>query len=187
MSSQQSNGDLDRRSFFRVGAVAGGAALALATIGPIRSAGAADSDTTVWRLDAEWGYPVGPNGKLRCVCNACHRHAANKIFASEADAGAGRIHICCLCQPVSFTVPGVVAAGFFDAGVVSVDRRWASVAAILSSTDAVGVDPSSGSLPTTGVSLGESIGVGAGALGLGALLLALRNRQDPERGLSSGS
>jgi hypothetical protein len=179
VSSEESRRDLDRRSFFRVGAVAGGAALALATIGPIRAAGAADVDTTVWRLDAEWGYPVGPNGKLRCVCNACHRHAANKIFASEADAVAGRIHICCLCQPKSFTVPGVVAATFFDDGVVSVDRRWASVAPLLGSSE--------GSLPFTGVSLGDSLGLGAGALGLGALLVALRNRDDSERGLSSGS
>ncbi len=187
MSSQESSGDLDRRSFFRVGAVAGGAALALATIGGIRPVGAAESTTTVWRLDANWGYPVGPKSKTHCVCNACHRHAANKIFASESDAIAGRIHICCQCQPVSFTLPVEVVGEFFDAGTVSVDRRWASVTALLVASDAVGVDAKSGSLPTTGVSLGESIGVGAGALGLGALLLAFRNRRDPHRGLSSGA
>jgi hypothetical protein len=177
VSSTEQPGDLDRRSFFRVGAVAGGAALALATIGPMRAAGALDSGTTVWRLDADWGYPVGPKAKTHCVCNACHRHAANKIFATEADAVAARIHICCQCQPVAFAVPADVATSFFDDGRASVDRRWASVAATLSASGGAGTDPSA-PLPRTGGSLVDPIGIGAGALAFGALLIGLRNGRD---------
>jgi LPXTG-motif cell wall-anchored protein len=159
----------------------------LATVGPVRAAGAAEAETTVWRLDANWGYPIGPKAKTRCVCNACHKHAANKIFATEAAAAAGRIHICCLCQPVPFTIPAAVGTEFFDDGTVSVDRRWAAVTALLVAADVGATDASPPSLPVTGVSISESMGIGAGALGLGALFLAFRNRQDPERGLTSGS
>ncbi len=87
----------DRRRFLLLGA--GGAAAAIAGGG---SAGAADPEfATVWRLSADWGYPVPPKSRTRCLCSACRAHAANKIYLSRDEAIAGRIHPCCVCQPYS--------------------------------------------------------------------------------------
>ncbi len=87
------------------------------------------SSSLVWRLDSHWGYPTGTRKRTHCKCNACVHHATNKVFATQADAEAGRIHPHCECQirAVQFN-----AAGYDDLflGKPSADLRRAGVADI---------------------------------------------------------
>jgi hypothetical protein len=131
MPQPASPSSIGRRRFLTsLAALAGGGFATLVGIAP--PAGAADT-VTLWRLNASWGYPVGPNGKTRCTCRACHLHAANKIFRTSDAAVAARIHLCCLCQPESFVVPaGCVTALFASSGGDATDRRYEGVAAALS-------------------------------------------------------
>jgi hypothetical protein len=76
--------------------------------------GATSSTTAqVWRLSADWGYPVPPKNRTRCQCKACRNHAANKVFASKSVALASRIHSCCVCQPYSIELLAADSAGLF--------------------------------------------------------------------------
>jgi hypothetical protein len=119
-----------RRFLTSLAAIAGGGFATLVGVAP--PAGAADT-VTLWRLNASWGYPVGPKGKTRCTCRACHLHAENKIFRTSDAAVAARIHLCCLCQPESFVVPaGCVTALFASSGGDATDRRYDGVATALS-------------------------------------------------------
>jgi hypothetical protein len=91
-------------------------------------AGAA-STVSVWGLD--------PDGCGCSVCTACRSHAANKIFASPADADAGRAHPHCRCSvtTLSSVEPHVFDVLFVNGGRrSSVDRRWQWVQAALLST-----------------------------------------------------
>ena len=106
-------------------------------------AGAATSSAagiTVWRLNADWGYPVGPKGKTRCACNACVRRAANGYFQTKSAAIEGRIHPCCVCQPYKTTLADVSRADLFN-GASSADLRDARVAAVIANVDAPAADP----------------------------------------------
>jgi hypothetical protein len=177
---------LNRRAFLTTGAIA---TVAVAVAGA-RPASAAD-ELAVYRLSADWGYPVGPNNKTRCTCRACFRRADNAYFATREAALAGRIHPCCVCQPYATTVPGVAGDDLFLGGD-SADRRDPRVAAVFQSitvpadTTSLGTDAASPasdpagsmSFARTGSSLGLA-GVGAGALTIGAALLALRSRRSP--------
>jgi hypothetical protein len=133
-----------RRFLTSLAALAGGGFATLVGVAP--AAGAADT-VTLWRLNASWGYPVGPNGKTRCTCRACHLHAANKIFRTSDAAVAARIHPCCLCQPESFVVPaGCLTALFASSGGDATDRRYEGVATALSGCFATTPPPPGGSL-----------------------------------------
>ena len=83
----------------------------------------------VWRLDAHWGFPTGPSQKTHCQCNACVHHARNKVFATRADADAGRAHAHCVCQPRAVQIDATKYSTLFPNGTGSVDLRTAGVAA----------------------------------------------------------
>ena len=129
---------VNRRAFLTVTA---SSTLGLAVAG---SAPAAAADgLTVYRLNADWGYPVGPKGKTRCGCRSCHRRAASGYFRTEAAAIAGRVHPCCVCQPYAVTLTDVSGDDLFGDGD-SADLRDPRVAAVFdrieSTRDALG-DP----------------------------------------------
>jgi hypothetical protein len=192
---------LNRRAFLATGAVAT-AGLAVAGARP---AGAA-TGVTVYRLSSDWGYPVGPKSKTRCVCRSCRRRAKNAYFQTRDAAIAGRVHPCCVCQPYRSTVTQREARQLF-AGTDSADRRDPRVAAMFDEVafpvpspiaTLVGLDPTgaadaaSGG-PTTAASAPASpgttmgfartgtnlrlAGIGAGLLAVGGALVALRTRR----------
>jgi hypothetical protein len=189
---------LNRRAFLASGVIAT-AAVAVAGASPAGAAG----ELSVYRLSADWGYPVGPKNKTRCSCKACFRRAENAYFRTRDAALAGRIHPCCVCQPYATTVPGVTGHDLFQ-GAQSVDRRDPKVAEVFQnitvpSAEPVGAVPGVAGLvggivgeptspdaePTAATGFartGSGLGlarVGAGVLGVGAALLAFRNR-NPE-------
>ncbi len=186
---------IGRRLFLgAVGTAAAGATLGGPGLG-WAAAAPAPAGITVWRLNADWGYPVGPKSRSRCRCRACHLHAANKLYATEAEAVAGRIHPCCICQTEAFTVAVDTDDLFADvAADGSVDRRNPAVAAVLAaaplgaSTDpteysptalSTDSDPSAQSsvLALTGSRPGSLAMIGGTALVGGAALVALGQRR----------
>jgi hypothetical protein len=133
---------LNRRAFLAAGVAS---AIGVATVGG-RPAGAV-AGVTVFRLRADWGYPVGPKGKTRCACKACFRRADSAYFTTKGAAIAGRIHPCCLCQPYRTTVAGIPSGALF-AGQVSADVRDPRVAAVFAAApmaEPFGEPPTSGS------------------------------------------
>lgn len=90
---------LTRRALLRVGAGSAAAAAMWTRGGPIA---AAQTQTVLWMLDADWGYPLStPSGvRTRCRGRACHNAAPNRFFLTREEALAGRLHPCCLAQPV---------------------------------------------------------------------------------------
>ena len=81
--------------------------IAVAGVAGARTAGAESSSSStvkMWRLNPDWGTPIttdsGSSTKTRCKGKACHLAAPNRLFLTEADALAGRLHPCCLAQPV---------------------------------------------------------------------------------------
>ena len=136
-----------RRFLTAVAAVMGGGVMTLV----VGAEGARAAETvTLWRLNANWGYPVGPKNKTHCDCNACQVHAANKIYLTAAAALAGRIHVCCVCQPESFVVSASCAAALFasSSSLEMTDRRYPGVGVALASCFASPPPPSPG--PSTG-------------------------------------
>ncbi len=126
---------MGRRRFIAAFAVVMGGGIA--TVVGAAEGAKADDTVTLWRLNANWGYPVGPKDKTRCDCKACQLHAANKIFLTQQAAIAGRIHLCCVCQPESFVVPASCVGALFssspDATGQMTDRRYDGVGAALAS------------------------------------------------------
>ena len=102
----------------------------------------------MYRLSADWGYPVGPKGKTRCACKACFRRADSAYFTTKAAAIEGRIHPCCVCQPYRTTIAGIPSTALF-AGESSADIRDPRVAAVFA---AVPTGVPAGESPTTGSS-----------------------------------
>jgi len=135
-----------RRFLTAVAAVMGGGVVTL--VAGAEGARAAET-VTLWRLNANWGYPVGPKDKTHCDCNACQVHAANKIYLTAAAALAGRIHVCCVCQPESFVVSSSCAGALFafSSSTEMTDRRYPGVGVALASCFAS--PPPSGSGPST--------------------------------------
>jgi hypothetical protein len=116
-----------RRRFLILGVGTGaGAAIGLPGLSTSASAAALQS---VWRLNAQWGFPVPPDGKTKCVCNACHLHSANKVFLTEAAAISGRIHLCCVCQPMSLQLLTDDVNGLFPGPTTVIDLRQGDNAA----------------------------------------------------------
>ncbi len=142
--------DADRPGWSRRTVIgAGGAAL----IG-LAWAGAADAADTVptFSLDPTVGGTCLSPGCS--VCNACLAHAANKLFASEAAALAGRAHPGCRCA----VVPGMAVAQtvfdqLFAAGAVA-DRRTPAIGALLASAPATVEAPGISGLVPTAVTVG---------------------------------
>ena len=131
---------------------AGGATLVgLAWPGTAGTAGAADTVQTFSLDPTVGGTCVSPGCS---VCNACLAHAANKLFATEAAAQAGRAHPGCRCA----VVPGMaVAQTVFDqlfvAGSVA-DRRTPAIGALLASAPATVEAPGISGLVPTAVTVG---------------------------------
>ena len=128
---------LDRRHFLALLAASG--TLAIGARG-LRALGAAASDppSLVWRLDSHWGYPTGHGQKTHCQCNACVHHASNKVFATRADADAGRAHTNCVCQPRAVQIDATKFNTLFPSGSGSVDLRTPGVASAYQSALASG-------------------------------------------------
>ncbi len=170
---------LNRRGFLTTAAAS---TVGLVAVGA-RPAAAA-TGITVYRLNADWGYPVGPKGKTKCACRSCYRRAASGFFRTEAAAIAGRVHPCCVCQTYTTMLTDVSGDDLFQGGDTA-DLRDPRVAAVLSRTSAVGstvpsaaIPASTGSagLPRTGGSSRQLTGVGAALVAVGGALVALRHR-----------
>jgi hypothetical protein len=143
---------LDRRRFLQLG-LGGGVITLMGFAGFQRSAHAVDT-VDVWRLNAEWGYAVPPNGRTRCRCTACHAHAASKVFTTQAAAIAGRIHLCCVCQPESLRLLPDDVAALFPGSTTVIDLRHGTngedfEAAVARATAAAPGPPPTGPLPPT--------------------------------------
>jgi hypothetical protein len=203
---------LNRRAFLATGAIA---TAGFALVGA-RPAGAA-TGVTVYRLSSDWGYPVGPKHKTRCVCRSCRRRAKNAYFRTREAAIDGRVHPCCVCQPYRSTVTAQEASQLF-AGTDSADRRDPRVEAMFDGVTfptpdpigsvlglgSTGTNPTGGSgQPTVGTSgpaasggamgfarTGTNLrlaGIGAGLLAIGGALVALRTRRPSEPATTSHS
>jgi hypothetical protein len=120
--------------------MASAAALAVVRADAAGAATVPAGGITVWRLNADWGYPVGPKNKTRCACNACVRRAENGYFRSKTAAIAGRIHPCCVCQPYKTTIADISSADLFN-GESSADLRDARVAAVFGDVSEPAADP----------------------------------------------
>ena len=128
---------------------AGGAALLGLTWAT--AADAADTVQTFSLDPTVGGTCVSPGCS---VCNACLAHAANKLFATEAAALAGRAHPGCRCA----VVPGMAVAQtvfdqLFTAGSVA-DRRTPAIGALLASAPATVEAPGLSGLVPTAVTVG---------------------------------
>lgn len=95
---------MSRRAVLTAG-VAGAVATA---VGGVSAAHASATEVTLWRLNPDWGEPLttdtGSSTKTRCKGKACHKAAPHRFFLTRADALAGRLHPCCLAQPVAVKV-----------------------------------------------------------------------------------
>jgi hypothetical protein len=88
------------------------------------------------------------------VCNACLSHAANKLFATLADAEAGRAHPNCRCVAVAgMSISQSQFDQLFVAGPVA-DRRTPSTGALLASPPATVSAPGISGLVPTVVTIG---------------------------------
>lgn len=200
---------MDRRLFLRAGAAAAGGAAAVVTLpGLLSAAGAAgpspSATRTVWRLNPDWGYPLGKFGQTGVRSNASRRHAQNKIFATEADAIAGRLSPCSLAPAYPVTVCVSEYHALFASsrdGGASVDLRYPGVAEVWTGTTGVcatgpGAGPNgnvegsdgtrsgtggpgpapSGPLPFTGLDPTVGVATAAAAILVGGGLAVARRR-----------
>jgi len=114
--------ELTRRRVLHLGTAAGLAALPAMALGfgVPRQQG-----TTMWRLQSDWGFPLGPTGATSCNCNACRAHSANKLFFERGDAETSRAHPGCRCvaESVQVRAPRVILQGLSADGR-SIDRRY---------------------------------------------------------------
>lgn len=176
---------VDRRRFLVIGLGVGSVAAGFAAPAGAAAAGAGRT-VTLWRLSADWGYPVGPKGRTRCKGRACHLHAANKIYETEAAALAGRLHICCMAQPVSTEVPVAVHDELTNLppapGPELTDLRYDGAAeawerAAMAAREWAQRTPPPAELAATGLST-VSLVAGAttlGAVGTAAMVISRRN------------
>jgi hypothetical protein len=111
---------LSRRGFLIRGSAVSGAVLA--TSFGLAAPATADARPTAWVLRTRGG----------CRCSACRAHAANRVFASAADASSGRAHPGCRCTAIPVAISPSVYRRCF-AGRSAVDRRHPGVEAIFAS------------------------------------------------------
>ncbi len=128
--------NMNRRKFIAFsGAVGAGAVIAANSMGAGALTTPSSSTTvTVWKLNPNWGFPLGPKGKTRVSSNASLLHATNKIFVSEAAAIAGKISPCSLAQPYSIELCAEDAAELWSHsmdGGISADMRCPGVPEIM--------------------------------------------------------
>ena len=95
---------LSRRQFLATVAATTAGLAADSILGSGKSSAAPGAKEEVYFLDPEWGAgdPACPDdpheGSLGChACAACHSHAANKFWTSEALADQNRAHRHCKC------------------------------------------------------------------------------------------
>ncbi len=160
-------GSLDRgtlsRALSRRQLVGAGLAVGTAAFLGVPMAEAA-ATVDVWGLDPDGGH----HGCGCSACAACRAHASNKIFASAADANAGRAHPRCKCAvtQLASVESYVYDALFVDGGQrVSVDRRWQWVQAALASAPPVPppTQPATAEAPAaTAPQAGAADGAGTG-------------------------
>jgi hypothetical protein len=118
-----------------------GTVAALAGIGLMTSfaaPAAATAPSTAWQLVA----------RSDCRCRACRVHAANKVFATEAAALAGRAHPGCRCAPVALELPATAYVNLFRTAT-SVDRRTSGITAQLAMTGPISNSPVATAEPQT--------------------------------------
>ncbi len=128
---------LDRRRFVRSAASLAGATVLVGFVGTA-AASATGGGTTIWRLESDWGFPVGPRGATSCGCSACRHHSANKIFLTRAAAETQRAHRGCRCIVVTEQIPwSEQELRSSSSDTVSLDRRQVRLPATTPST----VDP----------------------------------------------
>jgi hypothetical protein len=129
------------RTVSRVGFLGAGLVAVVGVVGGYAPRAAAAASVQLWGLDP------GCDPSARCrTCSACRLHAANKLFASAADADAGRAHAFCKCQVIVLATVRrkVFGALFVDGGPrSSVDRRWQWVQAVLAQDSPVPSPPAS--------------------------------------------
>ncbi len=132
----------------------------LAVAGGLLVTGRADAADTVptYALDpTQGGTCLSPGCS---TCHACLSHAANKLFASAADADAGRAHPGCRCTVVA----GVsVAQSVFDqlfAAAASADRRTVAVGSLLATPVGNVVAPGISGLVPTAITVGGLATIG---------------------------
>jgi hypothetical protein len=123
---------VNERTLSRVSFLGAGLVTAAGALGGYAAQARAATSVQAWGLD-----PDGRGGLSPCACRACascRSHAANKLFASAADADAGRAHLYCKClvAPLVVLDETVYNALFVDGGARrSVDRRHQWVRAVL--------------------------------------------------------
>lgn len=135
-------------------------AAAAASASGLVLAGRADAAdlVTTWSLDPTIGGTCLSPGCS--VCNACLAHGANKLFASQADAEAGRAHPGCRCTAVTgISVTQTVFDQLFSLAA-SADRRTPSIAALLATPPGTVVAPGIGGLLPTAVTVGGLATIG---------------------------
>ena len=130
---------MHRRSFIAASMAATAGAAVLGT-SALSGAASAESNMTkaatrtVWKLNPDWGYPLGPKGRTSVSSNASRLHAQNKIFTSEAAAIAGKISPCSLAQPYPIQICEAdyqeLLSHSMDGGI-SMDMRCEGVPAIM--------------------------------------------------------
>jgi hypothetical protein len=83
----------------------------------------------VWRLDAVHSAGPGAYSPGCTGCQACRKHALNRVFATKEAAAKGRAHEGCNCKVVRGSLSAADYAAIFgsaDAPTSTVyDRRWA--------------------------------------------------------------
>lgn len=131
-----------------------GGAGAVVAAGLQATSASGQSSATLWRLDPDWGTPIQTSSgafKTRCRGSACHNAAPNRYFLTRADALAGRLHPCCLAQPVAVTAAvdlNTLAPYYAHSGGIDV-RNSAVPSGIRTTLEAATVVPAVRPEPTT--------------------------------------
>ena len=181
---------LTRRAF--LAGIVGSGAVAV----PLAGTHAAASTSVHWLywLNPDWGTGnaacVPNKGQAECRgCYACVKHYQNKLFASAADAEAGRAHPGCNCLvEAAFTVDPGTYTQLFPAGTAAVDRRTPGVNELLAGSSAAPASTSDAvsgttgnadvALAFTGSALGPLVVAGAGAVAAGVVMKRMAQRED---------
>ena len=125
--------EVSRRNFLRRGSIGFATALAAMTWTAPATGALRRKKRAVYKLDPEWGTgptcQPNPHKVSSChACRACHRHARNKLFATEKAAMNRRAHPHCNCKVIVRYLPKDTWIKLFgrpmDLKRKSVDKRW---------------------------------------------------------------
>jgi len=182
---------------------AAGGSIAAAVAGSSTKADTAPH--TLWILNPAWGSPLttvtGSDTKSQCHAAACHSAAPHRLFLTQADALAGRLHPGCLAQPEA--VPAVMNLNalmpYYRARKGGIDGRCpelpsairAGVYAAITRTPAPALDPPAGAppasdpgappneLPRSGNDPSSILAVAAATTAIGVVAWAATSRDAP--------